>query len=109
MRALTGEPYSLTSKTTTSKKFTEGKRTTTLLGAKMADGQAVRIIEETWTAPDLKIAFAQTSDARELTFCGNHRWWLVYPNAFLHLCSCVALSPALLPIVSHAVMTRGSF
>jgi hypothetical protein len=62
MRALTGEPYSLTSKTTTSKKFTEGKRTTTLLGAKMADGQAVRIIEETWTAPDLKIAFAQTSD-----------------------------------------------
>jgi hypothetical protein len=32
-----------------------------VLGAKMSDGQEVRVVEETWTAPDLKIPLAQTS------------------------------------------------
>jgi hypothetical protein len=41
---------------------TEGKRRVNVLGAKMSDGQEVRVVEETWTAPDLKISLAQTSD-----------------------------------------------
>ena len=43
--------------------YAEGKRTINVLhAAKMPDGEAVRVVEETWTAPDLKIALARTSD-----------------------------------------------
>jgi hypothetical protein len=43
--------------------YAEGKRRTTVLrAAKMPDGQQVRVVEETWTAPDLKIPLARTSD-----------------------------------------------
>lgn len=41
---------------------TEGKRRVNVLGAKMSDGQDVRVVEETWTARDLMIPLAQTSD-----------------------------------------------
>jgi hypothetical protein len=42
--------------------YAEGKRHTTVLTAKMAGDQAVRVLEQTWTAPDLKIPLARTSD-----------------------------------------------
>ncbi|WP_263385698.1 hypothetical protein [Granulicella arctica] len=41
---------------------TEGKRRFNVLSAKMSDGQEVSVVEETWTAPDLRIPLAQTSD-----------------------------------------------
>lgn len=42
--------------------YAEGKRQTTVLGAKLSNGDPVRVVEDTWTAPDLKIPLASTSD-----------------------------------------------
>ncbi len=43
--------------------YAEGKRQIIVLGAStLSDGEPVRVVEETWTAPDLKIPLASTSD-----------------------------------------------
>jgi len=45
--------------------YAEGKHHVNVLGAlgvKVGDGQEVRVVEETWTAPDLKIPLMSTSD-----------------------------------------------
>jgi hypothetical protein len=42
--------------------YAEGKRQTFVLDAKLSNGEPVRVVEDTWTAPDLKIPLASTSD-----------------------------------------------
>jgi len=42
--------------------YAEGRRHINVLHAMLADGQQDRVVEDTWTAPDLGIALARTSD-----------------------------------------------
>lgn len=42
--------------------YAEGKHRTITLAAKLSDGEPVRVVEDTWSSPDLKIRLASTSD-----------------------------------------------
>lgn len=42
--------------------YAEGQRTIITLASKTSDGEPVRVVEDTWTASDLKIRLAFTSD-----------------------------------------------
>jgi hypothetical protein len=42
--------------------YAEGKQQTIVLRVKSSDGEPVRVVEDTWSSPDLKIRLASTSD-----------------------------------------------